>query len=273
MPKTSSVAKARKTTAQAKAKQTASSNKTPKDNASKGKTPQTTAYKPKSPTKPAPTGRKTTAHGKAPRAAALGSRIPKNPSPERAIQSANPTDLPPGWVKTTLGEICERVATIQPEADPDTEFTLRQNPIADADLTEFIECFQPGKPLAKRKESVRFKRFTYADLMARDKANLDIFWLKDDSLADTDNLPHPSVLFRQILEDLAEAMQEFQSAEDILLDDAEPESPAPPTAAAPGRISIKLASKKVAVKKIPAKKVVAGKIRVKKTVRKITRNR
>ncbi|MEI7911943.1 MAG: class I SAM-dependent DNA methyltransferase [Verrucomicrobiota bacterium] len=171
-------------------------------------------------------------------------------------------------------------------------FTLRQNPIADPDLTEFIECYQPGKPVAKRKESERFKRFTYDDLMARDKANLDIFWLKDDSLADTDNLPHPSVLFRQILEDLAEAMQEFQGAEDILLEDAELETPPPSGSTTPGKIPTKAAAKKVAAKKTPAKQVVAAKIPVKqtalkkvasrkvptnklriKTVRKITRNR
>jgi type I restriction enzyme S subunit len=72
---------------------------------------------------PAPTGRKTSAQGKAHRAAALGPRPTKNPSPERATQNADATGLPPGWIKTTLGEICERVATIQPEADPDTEFT------------------------------------------------------------------------------------------------------------------------------------------------------
>jgi len=146
-------------------------------------------------------------------------------------------------------------------------FTLRQNPIADADLTDFIECYQAGKPIARRKESDRFKRFAYADLMARDKANLDIFWLKDDSLADTDNLPHPSVLFRQILEDLAEAMQEFQSAEDILLDDAETELPAPPTSAAPRSISTKTATKKTKLKKDPATKVP------RKTAKKLTRIR
>ena len=93
-------------------------------------------------------------------------------------------------------------------------------------------------------------------------ANLDIFWLKDDSLADTDNFPHPGVIFRQILDDLAEAMQEFQSAEDILLDDAELEIAAFPGATAPGKVSIKPVAKKT-----PAKKVAI------KTIRKIPRNR
>jgi type I restriction enzyme M protein len=73
-------------------------------------------------------------------------------------------------------------------------FTLRQNPIADDDLKEFVVCYQAANRIKKREESERFKRLPYPDLMARDKANLDIFWLKDDSLADTENLPKPAVL-------------------------------------------------------------------------------
>jgi hypothetical protein len=243
---------------------------------------------------PAPTGRKTSAQGKAPRAAALGPRPTKNPSPERATQSANSTGLPPGWVKTTHGEIRRKLlercdvhtllrlptgiwyspgvqanvlffdkkkAAKTPwtkelwvyDLRTNKNFTLRQNPIADPDLTDFIECYQPGKPIGKRKESERFKRFSYADLMARDKANLDIFWLKDDSLADTDNLPHPSILFRQILEDLAEAMQEFQSAEDILLEDTDPETPEPAPPVKPKKSATKSVAKSTASKKTSAK--------------------
>ena len=94
-------------------------------------------------------------------------------------------------------------------------FTLRQNPIADEDLKEFVQCYQTTKR-GKREESDRFKRFTYADLMARDKANLNIFWLKDDSLADTENLPKPAVLAAEIVEDLEEALEEFSAVEEEL---------------------------------------------------------
>jgi type I restriction enzyme M protein len=52
--------------------------------------------------------------------------------------------------------------------------------------------------------------------MARDKANLDIFWLKDDPLADTENLPAPKVLAREIIEDLEEALEEFSAVEEEL---------------------------------------------------------
>jgi type I restriction enzyme M protein len=94
-------------------------------------------------------------------------------------------------------------------------FTLRQNPIADEDLKEFVQCYQTAKP-SKRQESERFKRFSYAELMARDKANLDLFWLKDDTLADTDNLPKPAVLAAEIIEDLEEALEEFRAVEEEL---------------------------------------------------------
>jgi type I restriction enzyme M protein len=95
-------------------------------------------------------------------------------------------------------------------------FTLRQNPIADEDLKEFVQVYQTANRTKKREESERFKRFTYADLMARDKANLDIFWLKDDSLADTENLPKPAVLAAEIVEDLEEALEEFGAVEEEL---------------------------------------------------------
>ncbi len=52
---------------------------------------------------------------------------------------------------------------------------------------------------------------TYDELVARDKANLDITWLRDDSLEDLENLPSPDVLAREIVEDLAAALAEFEA--------------------------------------------------------------
>lgn len=95
-------------------------------------------------------------------------------------------------------------------------FTPRENPITDDDLKEFIECYESAKRTTKRKESERFKCFTYAELMARDKANLDIFWLKDNTQTDTANLPKPAVLAAEIVEDLEEALAEFSAVENEL---------------------------------------------------------
>lgn len=92
-------------------------------------------------------------------------------------------------------------------------FTLRQNPITDEDMKEFVECYGATKPVSKRKESDRFKRFSYAELMARDKANLDIFWLKDDATTDAADLPKPDVLAAEIIEDLEECLAEFREVE------------------------------------------------------------
>jgi type I restriction enzyme M protein len=69
---------------------------------------------------------------------------------------------------------------------------------------------------AKSMETERFKKFTYAEIVARDKANLDILWLKDDSLEDSDNLPAPALLAAEIVESLEAALAEFRTVEESL---------------------------------------------------------
>jgi type I restriction enzyme M protein len=90
-------------------------------------------------------------------------------------------------------------------------FTLKQRQLRRPDLDEFVECYAPGQPRDERKESERFRSFTYDELIARDKANLDITWLKDDSLEDLDNLPAPEIIAREIVEDLTAALAEFEA--------------------------------------------------------------
>ena len=89
-------------------------------------------------------------------------------------------------------------------------FTLKQSPLRRADLDEFVAAFQPGNRTA-RTESERWKSFTYDEIVARDKATLDITWLKDDSLEDLDSLPAPDVIAREIVEDLTAALAEFEA--------------------------------------------------------------
>ena len=62
----------------------------------------------------------------------------------------------------------------------------------------------------KCKESERFRYFAYKDLVARDKASLDIFWLKDDSLDDLENLPPPDVQAQEIIDHLEAALASFR---------------------------------------------------------------
>jgi type I restriction enzyme M protein len=94
-------------------------------------------------------------------------------------------------------------------------FTLKQNPLTRADLDDFVACYKPENR-HKRKATWsednpigRWRPFSYEELIARDKVNLDIFWLRDESLEDTANLPDPDVLALEIVEDLQAALEQF----------------------------------------------------------------
>jgi type I restriction enzyme M protein len=89
-------------------------------------------------------------------------------------------------------------------------FTLKTNQMGYADLDDFIKCYNPENR-HQRQESERFRAFTYDEIMARDKVSLDIFWLKDESLEDTENLPDPDVLAEEIVESLQSALAQFES--------------------------------------------------------------
>jgi type I restriction enzyme M protein len=89
-------------------------------------------------------------------------------------------------------------------------FTLKRNRLRRQDLDDFVESYLPGKMRSERVESERFRAFTYDELVARDKVNLDIKWLQDDSLEDLDSLPAPEIIAREIVEDLSAALAEFE---------------------------------------------------------------
>lgn len=78
-----------------------------------------------------------------------------------------------------------------------------------------MACYNPENRF-ERKTSDRFHSFDYDDLLKRDKVNLDIFWLKDDSLEDSANLPEPDIIATEIAEDLEAALEQFsQIANDL----------------------------------------------------------
>jgi type I restriction enzyme M protein len=89
-------------------------------------------------------------------------------------------------------------------------FSLRQNPIGTADLTDFIHCYHADDRTG-RKETAQFRRFTYAEIIARDKANLDFQWQQEAT--NTTQGETPQALMKEILKDLEEAMREFAAAE------------------------------------------------------------
>ena len=96
-------------------------------------------------------------------------------------------------------------------------FTLKQNPMRDSDLEDFVNCYNPENRY-DRKETWsednpdgRWRKFKASDLLKRDKISLDIFWIKDKSLADLDSLPSPDILAENIIENLQNALESFQS--------------------------------------------------------------
>jgi type I restriction enzyme M protein len=91
-------------------------------------------------------------------------------------------------------------------------FTLRENPISDEDLRDFVTCYNPSNR-RKRRETERFRSFEYHELLRTERASLDISWLQDDSLSDDDHLPKPHALARAILRDLETAVREFAAVE------------------------------------------------------------
>jgi type I restriction enzyme M protein len=101
--------------------------------------------------------------------------------------------------------------------------TLKKNPLKLDDLTDFIKCYNP-KNRFKRKETWnadtnpegRWRKFTYDDIINRDKTSLDITWIKDKSLADLDNLPDPDVLAMEIIENLEAGLESFREIANCL---------------------------------------------------------
>ena len=88
-------------------------------------------------------------------------------------------------------------------------FTLKERPMTRADLDDFVACYKSGRR-HERAETDRFRRFAHAELIARDKVNLDIFWLKDDTLDDPDLLPTPDEIAAEIVENLEAALDRFR---------------------------------------------------------------
>jgi len=95
-------------------------------------------------------------------------------------------------------------------------FTLKTNPLKRDHLDEFVRLYNPANRHDRAatwsvdQPEGRWRAYDVAELMARDKASLDIFWLRDESLADSDNLPPPDVIAQEIVDDLEAALEQFR---------------------------------------------------------------
>jgi len=96
-------------------------------------------------------------------------------------------------------------------------FTLKTNFLKRVDLDEFVACYNPKNrherkaTWSEKKPDGRWRAYAYDELVARDKASLDIFWLKDESLEDSENLPAPEVIAQEMIEDLEAALEQLRA--------------------------------------------------------------
>ncbi|MBX3629071.1 MAG: SAM-dependent DNA methyltransferase [Nitrosomonas sp.] len=96
--------------------------------------------------------------------------------------------------------------------------TLKKKPLRFEDLSEFIQCYNPENRHqrkqtwdAEKNPESRWRAFSYEELIVRDKTSLDVFWLKDKSLTDLDNLPEPDELAEEIIENLEAGLASFRT--------------------------------------------------------------
>ncbi len=100
-------------------------------------------------------------------------------------------------------------------------FTLKQKRLTRADLDDFVKCYNPDNrherkaTWSEETPEGRWRPYSYDEIIQRDKANLDIFWLRDESLEDSANLPDPHILAAEIADDLRSALEQI---DDIVAD-------------------------------------------------------
>ena len=95
--------------------------------------------------------------------------------------------------------------------------TLKKKPMRFEDLADFINCYNPQNRHQRKAtydendaSEGRLRSYSYEEIIARDKTSLDIFWLKDKSLTDLDNLPEPDDLAEEIIENLEAGLNSFR---------------------------------------------------------------
>ncbi len=100
-------------------------------------------------------------------------------------------------------------------------FTLKTKRMTRGDLDEFVACYRPGDrhnreaTWSKETPEGRWRPYTYEEIVARDKVSLDLSWLRDEGLEDSNNLPDPHILAQEIADDLRSALAQI---EDVLGD-------------------------------------------------------
>ncbi|MFZ2357596.1 MAG: class I SAM-dependent DNA methyltransferase [Candidatus Omnitrophota bacterium] len=103
-------------------------------------------------------------------------------------------------------------------------FTLKENTLKEEALDDFVKCYNPDNRFDRKatysvkNPEGRWRCFDIDELLKRDKTNLDIFWIKDESLDDVDSLPDPDVIANELVEDLENALEQLQEIASDLSD-------------------------------------------------------
>jgi type I restriction enzyme M protein len=97
----------------------------------------------------------------------------------------------------------------------DMHFTLKTNTLERRHLDDFVRVFKPGAR-TKRRASDRFRRFTYADLLTRDRLNLDITWAVNDAVGASDPAPSAMITASEIMEEIEAALLQMQAVVEAL---------------------------------------------------------
>jgi type I restriction enzyme M protein len=98
----------------------------------------------------------------------------------------------------------------------------KKNPLRYEHLKDFIDCYRAGyitkrkETWSKENEEGRWRRFSFNEIIARDKTNLDIFWLKDENLIDLENLPEPDTLIDEIIENIESSLESFKTIKESI---------------------------------------------------------
>jgi len=94
--------------------------------------------------------------------------------------------------------------------------TLKKQVLKYEHLIPFVECYlskdreMTKETWTKDNPHGRFRKYSYSEIIVRDKTNFDIFWLKDDNYIDMDSLPEPEVLAQEIIDGLESTLNSFR---------------------------------------------------------------
>jgi type I restriction enzyme M protein len=103
------------------------------------------------------------------------------------------------------------------------QHSFRKNPLQSDCLAEFVSCYHAkNRDQCKAAWSIqnpfgRWKKINYAEIMTRDKCNLDLVWLKDNARIDPDSLPHPTKIVENLVDELSKTLKKFSLIQKILM--------------------------------------------------------